>query len=158
MTSWLIFWGTWLLVAGPVYQGARELAEEDAGRRANVPVYGLPWQPLPAGLWWLLPPVMVVLRFLRVVAYRRRFLAQLSPSQRVQREGFLQKAMGWFVVAAGASLLAISQTWELTEHMQWPGWVFVLVLIAMFTLTIWGAQRAVVRKRAHPGTAADTDP
>ena len=53
---------------------------------------------------------MLTLQHRRTAAYRRQALARLPAQQRVQYAGFMQKATGWFVVATGASLLAVKET------------------------------------------------
>ncbi|MGH7241467.1 MAG: hypothetical protein ACREGB_04175, partial [Candidatus Saccharimonadales bacterium] len=55
---WLGFIGAWLLFAGPIYQAALELQDEDiemdriraAGRKVEKPADVSVW-------WWLLPPI-----------------------------------------------------------------------------------------------------
>jgi hypothetical protein len=78
--AWVGFLGAWLLVAGPLYQGAIELREEDIDREgieastADVP------RPKPVSPWgWLLPPVLYVPRRHRRHAYRQAAMAQLTP-------------------------------------------------------------------------------
>jgi hypothetical protein len=60
----------------------------------------------------------------------------------------MQKATGWFVVATGASLLAVKETWELAEHREWPHGVFAAVLAVMFTLVAINAAYGMAGKRA----------
>jgi hypothetical protein len=130
--AWAGFFGAWLLVAGPLYQGAIELHEEDVDRdaiEASTAKVSRPDPPSP--WWWLLPPVMYVLRHRRSEAYRQAALAQLSPAQREQFTTFVNKANGWFTVAAGATLLAAEQSWNLTERHRWPRWLFWVLLVVM---------------------------
>jgi hypothetical protein len=130
--AWAGFFGAWLLVAGPLYQGAIELREEDVDRdaieasRAKVP---RPESPSP--WWWLVPPVMYVLWHRRSAAYRQAALAQLNPAQREQFTSFINKANAWFTVAAGAFLLAAEQSWDLTEKDRWPDWLFWILIVVM---------------------------
>jgi hypothetical protein len=63
LIAWAAFAGAWLLVAGPLYQGALELREQDIDRegleaskaRVEPPKMPSPW-------WWLVPPVFYLLR------------------------------------------------------------------------------------------------
>ena len=135
--AWAGFLGAWLLVAGPLYQGAIELHEEDIDRdgieasAARVPRPGppSPW-------WWLLPPVMYLIRRHRSDAYRRAPLAQLTQAQRELFTRFVNKATGWFTVAIGASLLAADQTWQVIERYRWPAWLFWLLILVMLGASV----------------------
>jgi hypothetical protein len=64
--SSVVFAGSWLLVAGPLYQGSVELAELDFDREGieglKASAGQLERPDPPSGWWWLLPPVMYVLR------------------------------------------------------------------------------------------------
>jgi hypothetical protein len=64
--SWVVFAGSWLLVAGPLYQGSVELAELDFDREGIEGIKASAGQlerpDPPSAWWWLLPPVMYVLR------------------------------------------------------------------------------------------------
>jgi len=130
--AWAGFAGAWLLVAGPLYQGALELREQDVDRegleaskaRVEPPEMPSPW-------WWLLPPVFYLLRRQRSREYRRAVFDQLTQDQKEQFVSFVNKATGWFTVALGASLLAAEQTWGITERYEWPVWLFWLLLIVM---------------------------
>jgi hypothetical protein len=130
--AWAGFLGAWLLVAGPLFQGAIELREEDVDREEIAASAGrVPRPDPPSPWWWLLPPVMYLLRHRRGQAYKRAALAQLTPAQRDQFTRFTNKATGWFTVATGAALLAADQTWRLTERYHWPGWLFWVLIIVM---------------------------
>jgi len=130
--AWAGFLGAWLLVAGPLYQGAIELLEADIDRDAiEETTASLPRPDPPSPWWWLLPPVMYLIRHRRGQAYKRAALAQLTPAQREQFTSFLNKATGWFTVAIGATLLAIDQTWQVIDRYHWPMWLFGLLIAAM---------------------------
>jgi len=130
--DWAGFLGAWLLVAGPLYQGALELREEDVDRegleaskaRVEPPEMPSPW-------WWLLPPVFYLIRRHRSRAYRQAVFASLTQAQQDQFTSFVSKALGWFTVALGAALLAAEQTWRITERYDWPEWLFGLVVAVM---------------------------
>lgn len=73
-----------------------------------------------------------------------------------QRSGLIQKATGWFIVAAGALLLATKETWELAEASEWPAWAFVGTLVVMTGLAGTGAVRAFTRHQAQREISAST--
>jgi hypothetical protein len=100
----------------------------------------------PSAWWWLLPPVMFALQHRRTVDYRKQALGRMTDQQRAQYNGFMRKATGWFVVATGATLLAVKETWELAEHLEWPLWVFLVVVAAMVLLSLTVTSLAVARK------------
>jgi hypothetical protein len=130
--AWAGFLGAWLLVAGPLFQGAIELREEDVDREEIAASAGrVPRPDPPSPWWWLLPPVMYLLRHRRGQAYKRAALAQLTPAQREQFTSFLNKATGWFTVAIGATLLAIDQTWQVIDRYHRPMWLFWLLIAVM---------------------------
>jgi hypothetical protein len=84
--SWVVFAGSWLLVAGPLYQGSVELAELDIDREGiegiKASALQLERPDPPSGWWWLLPPVMYVLRRRWNKAFREATFAQLTETQR----------------------------------------------------------------------------
>jgi hypothetical protein len=130
--AWAGFLGAWLLVAGPLYQGAIELLEADIDRDAiEQTTARLPRPDPPSPWWWLRPPVMYLIRHSRGKAYKRAALARLAPAQREQFASFLSKATGWFTVAVGATLLAIDQTWQVIDRYHWPMWLFWLLIVVM---------------------------
>ncbi len=54
---WSGFFGAWLLVAGPLYQAALELAGENISREDMAGVQPTSRPGEPSGWWWLIPPV-----------------------------------------------------------------------------------------------------
>ena len=160
---WAEFLGAWLLVAGPLYQGSVELDELDLDREGiegiKVTAIQAARDQRPSAWWWLLPPVMYVLRRRWARAFREASAAQLSDTQREQLTVFRSKATGWFTVAAGAALLAAGETWQVTEHYRWPAWAFWLLLVIMIAVSVLytasqmiGAQHA--RHEAGPASGA----
>jgi hypothetical protein len=130
--AWVGFLGAWLLVAGPLYQGAIELLEQDIDRDAiQASTVSVPRPDPPSSWWWLFPPGMYLIRHNRGEAYRRAAMAQLTTAQREQFTTFINKATGWFTVAIGATLLAIDQTWQVIDRYHWPVWLFWLLIIVM---------------------------
>ena len=136
--AWVTFAGAWLLVAGPLYQGSVELSELDVDREgiAGTAAAAQAARARPSAWWWLLPPVMYVLQRRRTKAFWRAALAQLTEIQRKQYAGFRNKATGWFIVAAGATLLAVGETWQIIKHYGWPAWLFWLLIAIMLTVAL----------------------
>lgn len=146
--SWFGFIGAWLLVVGPLYQGGLELLEEDIHRDDSAALFeGITPPTMPSAWWWLLPPVMLVQRHRRTTAYHALVLSRMTPEQRASRAGFLQKATGWFVVAAGATCLAVNETWGLSEHLEWPVWLFVVIFAVIFAGSVTGTVFVLARNR-----------
>jgi hypothetical protein len=148
--GWIGFAGAWLLVVGPLYQGARELLglEVDReGMEAAVAAVAPPAKP--SAWWWLVPPVMLVLQQRRSGTYRRQAVERLTAQQRAQYAGFRQKAAGWFVVATGAFLLAVKETWELAEHLEWSHSIFAAVIALMIVLALIPPSIATSRASAE---------
>jgi len=63
-------------------------------------------------------------------------LAELTPTQRKQLTSFQSKTTGWFTVAAGATLLAAGETWQLVRHYGWPTWMFWLLMVVMLAAAV----------------------
>jgi len=137
--AWATFAGAWLLVAGPLYQGSVELDELDVDREGIEGIKASAVQTAqdrPSPWWWLLPPVMYVLHRRWTRAFRQATFAQLTETQREQFISFRNKATGWFTVAAGATLLAAGETWQIVEHRGWPAWAFWLLIVVMLVLAL----------------------
>ncbi len=130
--AWCGFVGAWLLVAGPLYQAAVELADADL-RREELMAAKQSVAPPPAvsAWWWLLPPVGFVLHRRRDRQLRSAVMRALDARQVEQLVDFHNKATGWFLVAAGASLIAVKETWELHEHADWSLALFWVVVVLM---------------------------
>lgn len=124
--------GAWLLVAGPLYQASLELQEQEVDREEIDRVTSAVEAPAPISpWWWLLPPVAYVKQRKQSGAHRQAVMDALGPRQLEQTVSFLNKASGWMIVAAGAFLIAIKETYEVVELFEWPIWVFwVLVVVA----------------------------
>jgi hypothetical protein len=153
--AWAGFLGAWLLVAGPLYQGALELSEEDVDREGmEASIAQLPRPEPPSPWWWLLPPVMYLIRRRRSNAFLQAALSRLTPAQRQQRAGFINKATGWFTVALGAALLATEQTWGVINRQHWPAWLFWLLIVVMLGASVLNT---ALRMNREP-RAAGSDP
>jgi hypothetical protein len=135
---WVSFLGAWLLVAGPLYQGAVELSEFDFDREAIMDKVAAAKaeRDRPSLWWWLLPPVMYVLHRQWYKATQRAVMAQLSETHRGQVVRFQSKATGWFAVAGGAGLLAAGETWQAVRHYHWSAWLFWLILVVMLAVSV----------------------
>jgi hypothetical protein len=146
--AWVGFLGAWLLVAGPLYQGALELLEADIDREGiDASIASIPRPDPPSPWWWLLPPVIYLIRRQRSKAFRQAALAQLTQSQRDQAISFFNKASGWFTVALGAALLAAEQTWQVIDRQHWPGWLFWILIIVMLGVSVLNTALRMTRGR-----------
>lgn len=162
LIAWATFAGAWLLVAGPLYQGSVELDELDVDREAIEGIKASAVQTAqgrPSPWWWLLPPVMYVLHRRWTQEFRQATVVQLTEVQREQFISFRNKATGWFTVAAGATLLAMGETWQLTEHYDWPVWLFWLLTVAMAALALLNtAVRKINDQRTRRYAGAEPAP
>lgn len=152
MIAWARFAGAWLLVAGPLYQAAVELNELDVDREgihgAAAAVHAA--RARPSAWWWLLPPVMYVLRHRWYQALRQDMLAQLTETQREQLARFQRKANGWFTVAGGATLLAVGESWQIVRDHDWPVWLFwVLVAVMLIAVVLATAVQMIISARTR---------
>lgn len=132
LALWSGFLGAWLLVAGPLYQGALELAEENISQEDVAKVRPTePTRPKPSGWWWLIPPVGLVKQRRYAEAEREAMMAAMPHDVRANWLSFMNKATAWFYVASGAFLIAIKETYELVEGHEWPTWVFWALVVVM---------------------------
>jgi hypothetical protein len=151
--AWAGFLGAWLLVAGPLFQGAMELREQDLDHEGmEAAASGIPKPAPPSRWWWLLPPVMYLIRRRQQSRYQKAAFAALDEHQRAQYVGFINKATGWFTVAGGALLLAAKETWELVEHHDWPLWVFVTLMVVLAVASVVNTAVRMMRaeRMSHP--------
>lgn len=131
------FLGAWLLVAGPARQAVIELEEEQVDRAAMEHLKDTVERPEPISLWWwLIPPVAFVKQRRLSAAYREAVLAAL-PSEVVAQFGhYVDKATGWMLVAGGALLIAVKETWELTHASELEPWAFWALLLVPLLVTL----------------------
>ncbi|MEC3918347.1 hypothetical protein [Nocardia sp. CDC160] len=131
VAAWCGFVGAWVLVAGPMYQGAVELGELGINTaEIRERIGGMP-HPRVSPWWWLIPPVAFVKTRRSESAWQRQVLEALSERQRVEFVTYSNKAAGWFVVGGGAALIGVKEAVELVEVMEWPGVVAVgLIVVA----------------------------
>jgi len=129
---WFGFIGAWLLVAGPIYQAAQELLDQDIEReRIREAQHAIEVPRRVSPLWWFLPPVKLYLEHRRSVAYRRRFIASLLSEDVEAMISFMSKATAWLMVATGGLCLAIKETYELSEVYKTPLWLMWLIVAGM---------------------------
>ena len=150
--------GAWLLVAGPIYQAAIELGEMHFDHEGMEAIESaVPQPPRMSPWWWLFPPAAYFRQ--RGLANRRRraVMDALGEEQRAQTVAFLNKAKGWFTVAAGALLIAIKETWELSLLLDWPTyafWIAVVVAGALCVANVVTSQQRTERSLKKDEAAA----
>lgn len=146
---WCGFIGAWLLFAGPILQAALELKEEDiqrarlhtAKQQVQIPRNVSNW-------WWLLPPVKFFLEQRQSRKFHAEYFKILAPEDLESLISFVNKARGWLLVASGALLIAIKETYELGEELEWPHWVFwtIIVVFILGSLLNTVRQMTVAKK------------
>jgi hypothetical protein len=92
--------------------------------------------PQVSGGWLLLPPVWWVRRRRRESAYRHLVSEAMDDRDLLAFLNFRDILSGWAYVAAGASLIAVKETWELHEAYEWPEWVFGALIVAMLLFCV----------------------
>lgn len=148
--------GGWLLVAGPVYQAALELREQEIDREkidAVVSSVAPPARMSP--LWWLLPPVAYFKQRALSTEHRNRIMHALPKEQVEQTLTFMNKARGWLIVSLGAFLIALKETWELAERAHWPLWLFIAIVVVAFILCVGNAAFQMYRTQQALGDGVE---
>lgn len=144
----LAFVGSWLLVAGPLYQGAVELQQEGVDEDGIADVIGqVQPSPAPSEWWWLLPPVMFVKRRQRSAKFWREVLQIVSPEQARQIRATRPRVIGWFVVSLGALFLAVGETVRLSDRIEIPVGIALLLAVAILAVTLGVVRLALTRRR-----------
>jgi hypothetical protein len=150
---WCGFLGAWLLVAGPLNQATRELEEEELEREDLMEASKAVEPQEPISRWWmLLPPVYFFLRQRRNDDYRRAIIAAMPDAKVEALASYKDKATAWFLVAGGAFLIAVKETWELHEGYEWAEAVFWGLIVVMLVICVANAA-AGVRRRKDPRAA-----
>lgn len=134
---WLGFIGAWLLFAGPIYQAALELQDEDI-EIDRIRAAGAHVEPMTdtSIWWWLLPPVKVYLEQKRRKAYQIRYIKALTPEDVEAVISLSNKATAWLFVAVGGLCIAVKETYELAQHAEWNDVVLVALIVVMFLASI----------------------
>jgi hypothetical protein len=126
------FVGAWLLVAGPMFQGALELRAEDIDREVIQRVArSIPARQRVSSWWWLFPPVLYALYWQNTIRHRKEMFAAMTTEQREKALRYMNKATGWFLVSGGGLLLACAETRELIKLYALPSWSFWILGAAM---------------------------
>ena len=137
LIDWGGFIGAWLLVIGSIYQAALELDEQDLEvDRIRATGEKVPHVSPTSVWWWLLPPVKLFLERRRRNQYRRAYFAALDPVDIKAMIDFMNKAIGWLLVALGGFLLACKETFELLLHYGESLTLFVIIVIGMALLAL----------------------
>jgi hypothetical protein len=129
------FLGGWLLVIGPLGQAVRELEDEEFERDSLARAKQQVEKPPPVSPWWWLgPPVYFVLRRRRDRVYREHIAAVMRPEELEAFAHLRDVASAWAFVAAGASLIAVQETWDLHERYDWAEWTFWALVVVMLLI------------------------
>lgn len=143
------FLGAWLLVIGPLGQALRELEEEEFERDSFARAEQQVDKPPPVSAWWwLVPPAYFVLRRRRDRSYHERIAAAMRPGELEALAHLRDVANAWALVAAGAFLIAVKETWELHEQYDWAEWTFWALVVGM--LLVCAARVATRAQRLRP--------
>jgi hypothetical protein len=149
LVAWCAFAGSWLLVAGPVFQAALELDDVSFKREEVLEALaGVQVIPRPSAWWWLLPPVGYALQRRHSRLARQAAIDAMSREQVERFVDFSDKATGWVFVACAAALLALAETWALREHSRWPVAVFWVLLVVMLALCALNTAARMERSRS----------
>jgi hypothetical protein len=154
--DWCGFAGAWLLVAGPVYQAAIELSDEEFERSDMQRALDTTPAPEPISTWWLLlPPVAYALHVRRRRRWRRALVGVLTRGELERLVHFSETATAWLFVASGAALLAVKETWALHDAYAWPPAAFIAVVVTMViacvaNTTVRFRRRQAILEQARP--------
>jgi hypothetical protein len=143
---WIAFIGAWLLFAGPIYQAALELQEQDieldrikaAGTTIDRSKPVSPW-------YWLLPPLKVYLEQKRSKTYRDQYFKALSIEDVEALISFMNKAGAWLIVAAGGLCIALSETYNLSQQSHWSDYIFWVLAVILALASILNVIHSVKR-------------
>ncbi|HTR75845.1 MAG TPA: hypothetical protein VMH33_11400 [Solirubrobacterales bacterium] len=151
--AWCGFLGAWLLVAGPLDQAVREVAEQEFEHGKLDEARARVTEPEPVSNWWvLLPPVWWFLRRRRESIYRHLVGEAMDDEDLLAFLTVKDVLNAWLYVAAGASLIAVKETWELHESYEWPEWAFWLLVAGMLVFCVSLTVGRARRRHHRPAT------
>jgi hypothetical protein len=140
-----------LLVAGPLDQAVREVEDNEFERDAITEAASQIEEPPQVSGWWLLlPPVWWELRRRRESRYRHQVAEVMDDRDLLAFLNFRDVLNGWAYVAAGASLIAVKETWELHEAYAWPQGVFWALILVMLLLCVGTTRLRYHHRQARP--------
>jgi hypothetical protein len=121
-----------MLFAWPLYQGALELAS-DTDVWSTLHEAGKNVEPLPdiSPWWWLIPPVRRFLERRRIKRMIALYSKNIKEDQKDLVREFGKTATGWFYVALGGWLLALSETYDMAQDHHWSGWALFGVIVVL---------------------------
>jgi hypothetical protein len=137
LIHWCGFIGAWFLFAGPIYQAALELSDQDIEMDRIHQARAQVIHPAPvSAYWWFLPPVKLYLERKRSNEYRRRFVRELAPEDVEAFFSLMNKATSWLMVGLGGLLIAVKETYELGEAYEAPHLLFFGIILVMILISI----------------------
>jgi hypothetical protein len=149
--AWCGFFGAWLLFAGPLDQAVREVEEQEFEGETLDEAKARVGEPPPVSKWWLLlPPVWWFLRRRRESIYRHLVGEAMADEDLLAFLTVKDVLSAWLYVAAGASLIAVKETWELHEAYEWPEWVFFALIVLMVVLCVGATVIRARHRQARP--------
>ena len=149
--AWCGFLGAWLLVAGPLDQAVREVEDNEFERDAITEATSQVEEPPQVSGWCLLlPPVWWWLRKRREDQYRHAVAEAMDDRDLLAFLNVRDVISGWAYVAAGASLIAVKETWELHEAYEWPEWTFWALVVAMLLFCVGTTRLRHHHRQARP--------
>jgi hypothetical protein len=133
----IAFIGSWLLFAGPIYQAALELQDEDIELdRIRSTGDVLRKEAHISGWLWVVPPYALYKRSKNKKIFMQKYLNSLTQVDIEQLISFRSKATAWMLVAIGGFCIASNETYILMHDIHWSIFVFILIVLAMLIASI----------------------
>jgi hypothetical protein len=156
--AWCGFLGAWLLFAGPLDQAVREVEDQEFEHESLEEAKARVGEPPPISNWWLLlPPVWWILRQRRESIYRHLVGEAMDDQDLLAFLTIKDVLSAWLYVAAGASLIAVKETWELHEAYEWPEWAFWLLVVGTLSICTGLTVSRTLRRHRRPAVEAARD-
>jgi hypothetical protein len=153
--AWCGFLGAWLLVAGPLDQAVREIADQEFRSESLEEARAQVGEPEPVSRWWLLlPPVWWVKVQRRESIYRRQIGEAMEPGDLLVFLTIKDILNAWLYVAVGAALIGVKETWELHEAYEWPEAVFFALIVLALVLCVGSTAIRARHRMARPAADA----